>query len=93
MKKKLTWKDINLDDVDFIQEAENVYRTKDYIVAQFVKPAYDKRTMSTLYGSEDTYFERTSKRDAEYELIFEDRGSNLEGKRIRTAFFTRKYVK
>lgn len=49
--------------------------------------------MISLLGSADTYYSRTAKRDAEYDLFFADRGPKLEGKRIRTAYYTRTYIK
>jgi len=41
--------------------------------------------------SEDTYFARTPARDADYEFAFKLR-KRLDGKRIRSASYTRQYV-
>lgn len=92
MKKHLTWANIDLNKVDFIKGAENVYRTNDFIVKQVLHSSWDSEKMIMMIGSEDTYYARTYKRDAEYNLLFEDRGRDINGKRIRTAFYTRKYI-
>lgn len=92
MKKHLTWENINLEKIDFIKDAENVYRTKDFIVKQVLHSSWDDEKMIMMIGSEDTYYARTHRRDSEYNLLFEDRGRDINGKRIRTAFYTRKYI-
>ncbi len=91
MKKIRDWNDINVEELDFLKGAENVYRTMDYIVKQDIHSTFDEEKMITRLVSEDCYYARTPKRDAEYEFIFRDRGQDLNGKRIRTAMFTRKY--
>lgn len=92
MKEKLTWADVDLNDIDFIKGAENLYRTDEFIVKQVLHTTWDSEKMIMMMGSEDTYYARTYKRDSEYELFFEDRGQDIDGKRIKTAFYTRKYI-
>ena len=93
MKQDKTWKDLHIDDIEFIKNADNVYRTRNHIVAQKLTPTFSGREMISLLGSADTYYSRTVKRDAEYDLLFKARDACIEGKRIRTAFYTRKYIK
>ncbi|MBR7176881.1 MAG: hypothetical protein IKD26_01545 [Clostridia bacterium] len=42
--------------------------------------------------SQDTYLARTHKRDAEYELVYKVRGRKINGKRMRSGTYSRKYV-
>ncbi|MCD7729836.1 MAG: hypothetical protein LUI60_08040 [Clostridia bacterium] len=85
-----------LDDIDFIdaipeflEDATNIYRTKDYIVCQYVSmQCRDNQNMVVSY---DTYYRRTEKRDAQYEILFEDR-RNLDGKRMAVSMYTRTYI-
>jgi len=70
--------------------ADNIYRTKNHIVTQHMK--YEK---SDIYDnaliSHDTYYRRTFKRDSEYKLLFESK-DNIDGKRIPSTAYTRKYI-
>lgn len=75
---------------EFVRGATNVYRTDCYIVRQQVKLLYDKQYGSYLF-SRDTYYPCTPRRDAEYEEIFSDR-RNVNGKRMRTAMYSRTYA-
>lgn len=93
MTNEKTWKELHIKDIDFIQNADNVYRTRNHIVAQKIRPVSKGSEMITMLGSEDRYYTRTSRRDAEYDLLFKARDACIEGKRIRTAFYTRKYIK
>lgn len=92
MSKHLTWENIRPEKIDFMKGADNIYRTKDFIVKQVLHTSVDSDKLITRLGSEDTYYIRTRRRDAEYNLLFEDRGRDINGKRIRTAFYTRKYI-
>ena len=83
VKKKLT-------NMDFLKHADNVYRTKKFIVRQCVTFCVDDEGNSLIL-SEDTYFARTPARDADYEFAFKLR-KRLDGKRIRSASYTRQYV-
>ena len=77
--------------VDYRMEADNVYRTKNYIVCQKVSLCRSGEG-NTLILSQDTYLLRTYKRDAEYELVYKVRGKKINGKRMRSGTYTRKYV-
>ena len=74
-----------------ISDADNVYRTKFYIVKQKIKVVDDDPGTSMLL-SEDSFYSRTTERDEEYELLFAARGKKINGKRIRTAVSTRRYL-
>ena len=77
--------------VDYFMEADNVYRTKDYIVCQKVSLCRCGK-WNTLILSDDTYLLRTIKRDTDYELSFRVRGKNINGKRMHSASYIRKYI-
>ncbi len=77
--------------VDYMMEADNVYRTKNYIVCQKVSLCRSGKG-NTLLLSEDTYLLRTYKRDSEYELVYKVRGKKINGKRMRSGTYTRKYI-
>lgn len=78
-------------DIDFMREASNVYRTKDFIVKQVIKVAYSYELHNGLV-SIDTYYARTPKRDALYEKIFRAKGKRINGKRMTSIMYTRTYV-
>lgn len=75
---------------DFMNDAMNVYRTKNYIVKQVVKIKYSD-TEDNVILSHDTFYRRTKKRDREYELIFCER-KHIDGKRIPSTMYARTYV-
>lgn len=75
---------------DFMEDAMNVYRTRDYIVKQVVKIKYSD-TEDNIVLSHDTFYRRTKKRDREYELIFAER-KHIDGKRIHSTMYGRTYV-
>lgn len=77
--------------VDFFMEADNVYRTPEYIVCQKVSLCRNGKG-NTLIMSDDTYLLRTKKRDTDYELVYKVRGENINGKRMRAGSYTRKYI-
>ena len=77
--------------VDYMMEADNVYRTKNYIVCQKVSLCRSGKG-NTLLLSEDTYLSRTCQRDFEYELVYRVRGKGINGKRMRAGTYTRKYI-
>lgn len=70
--------------------ANNVYRTKNYIVAQTLTYKQSE-VFDNVMLSHDTYFKRTRKRDEQYFFYFFDK-DNLDGKRIPSTSYTRKYV-
>ena len=77
-------------DRDFLLDADNVYRTKKYIVKQRidfeVSDVYDNMLIS-----HDTFYLRTANRDRIYEQAYNGK-HNLEGVRIRTDAGVRKYI-
>ena len=76
---------------NFIEETINVYRTKHHIVVQKIGLKLDCEDDNILY-SFDTFYVRNKYRDREYENIFENK-ININGKRIKTAMYSRRYVR
>ena len=74
---------------DFVQDATNIYRTKRFIVKQRLTVAHQGMESAKLV-SMDTYYLRTSKRDALYESIFGE-NRDLNGKRIPAMSYFRSY--
>ena len=75
---------------EFLKDATNVYRTKNYIVKKLIGLEYDSVEGANLC-SYDTFYLRTKSRDAEYECCFRTRRC-VNGKRLTTGLATRKYV-
>lgn len=75
---------------EFAVGATNVYRTKYFIVKQSMSVNRDENEGNSVI-SHDTYYMRTRKRDAEYEQLFGAR-KRLNGKRLPTTMYTRRYV-
>ena len=75
---------------DFLLEATNVYRTKNFIVRQIISIQHSVSNSSVLF-SYDTFFKRTKTRDKQYNFIFKNR-INLEGKRLTTTANTKNYI-
>ena len=75
----------------FLRNAHNVYRTRFYIVKQELKIRADERDNTQLF-SKDTFYFRTAKRDSEYNSVFAKR-EYLNGKRLPTTMYTRKYIR
>ena len=76
---------------DFIIDADNVYRTRNYIVKQVLSlemPTVEDNGIKSY----DTFYKRTSIRDKQYNLIFRDRKS-IDGKRLPSTMYARKYIK
>lgn len=71
------------------QQAINVYRTRKYIVTQdiYLNECVDG---SSVLFSKDTYYLRNKKLDKQYEAQFKDR-EYINGKRVHTTMYTRKY--
>ena len=78
-------------DVEFMEDAHNVYRTKDFIVKQVIKGGYSFDTDNGII-SVDTFYARTPERDALYEEIFEAKGDRIDGKRMPSTMYSRTYV-
>ncbi|MCM1368211.1 MAG: hypothetical protein NC184_05345 [Roseburia sp.] len=75
---------------DFMVNADNVYRTRDYIVRQIIGVNHDAEMDNDIF-SQDTFFARTPARDRQYEAIFARR-FNIDGKRMKSTMYSRKYV-
>lgn len=75
---------------DFLEDADNVYRTKSYIVKQSINVQVDD-TESNAIVSNDIFYKRTKRRDLEYEQVFGNR-KFIDGKRLPSTMHTRKYV-
>ncbi len=75
---------------DFMENADNVYRTRDYIVRQIIGVNFDAEMDNSIF-SQDTFFARTLARDRQYEAIFSKR-FNIDGKRLKSSMYSRQYV-
>ncbi len=75
---------------DFLMEADNVYRTEKYIVKQCISVQLELLEANAIV-SNDIFYKRTKRRDAEYEQTFYDR-KFIDGKRLPSTMYTRKYV-
>lgn len=74
----------------FLDKADNVYRTDEFIVKQELSLMTDKQGLTYLV-SNDTFYPRDWMNDAEYIRIF--RGcKKINGKRIHADTYIRKYV-
>lgn len=78
--------DIDLKDIDFLDNATNLYRTEEFIVCQHICFSSDGLGITRIL-SEDKFFRRTKVRDMFYEKLFEN-----DGKRIHSAMFVRTYI-
>ena len=83
--------DPKYENVCFLQDADNVYRTENYIVKQQIMLCHDIHGTAVIM-SNDTYYSRCECRDNAYEEIFFMKGSAINGKRIQSATYTRTYV-
>ena len=79
-----------MDFLEMLEIATNVYRTKNYIVCQIAGMKRD-RELDNACISQDAYFARTAARDSLYEDVFEDR-INIDGRRLPTNMYSRKYI-
>lgn len=70
--------------------ATNVYRTKNYIVVQDLTISVDEYD-EPIVLSRDTYWQRTILRDWHYLVKFKER-KHLDGKRLHSTTYTRKYI-
>jgi len=76
--------------IDFIKDADNVYRTQKYIVKQILMLEKSSFEDSNII-SYDTYYKRNNLRDKQYECVFYDR-KRINGKRLSSTMYTRKYI-
>lgn len=74
---------------EFMENATNVYRTKEYIVKQIIGIQYGCEENNVVY-SRDTFYRRTPERDKEYEILF-CRRRNVDGKRLPSTMYARVY--
>lgn len=74
----------------FAKEADNVYRTKSFIVKQNLTLEKQSNGDNCIV-SNDTYYRRTPNRDKQYECIFHSR-KRINGYRLPCTMFIRKYV-
>ncbi len=75
---------------EFVMDADNVYRTSKYIVKQSLQVQLNYAEANAIVSC-DVFYKRTKRRDKEYEQIFYDR-KRIDGKRLPSTMFTRKYV-
>lgn len=75
---------------DFLYDANNVYRTKHYIVKQVIGVRTSDEE-NNIIMSFDTYYLRTKKRDKAYEQAFVHK-KHIDGKRLPSTMFSRKYI-
>ncbi len=75
---------------DFLQDADNVYRTKHFIVKQVMK-IHENSVENNSVISYDTYYCRTIKRDLAYNMAYQDK-ANLDGNRLPSTVYTKTYI-
>ena len=75
---------------EFMRNANNVYRTKNFIVKQEIAIGCDSVGMSAVL-SRDTFYARTTVQDMEYEAYF-SRRRYINGKRLPSTIYSRKYI-
>ena len=79
------------ENIDFIENATNVYRTKHYIIKQVIILEPHSK-LDNIIISQDTYYTRTKARDKQFDKLFIDK-LNKNGKRLHSSSNTKKYVK
>lgn len=81
---------VDLSELDYDRDApNNIYRTKHFIVCQYIEIMYDDDTPMVV--SRDVFYARTFMRDNFYNKMFADRRKR-DGKRVRTIMQKREYV-
>ena len=75
---------------DFLIDADNVYRTKSYIVKQVIQ-IIENDIEDNGIVSHDTYYRRTTARDLAYNMAFMDK-TKINGKRLPSTQYTRRYI-
>ena len=75
--------------VTMLKDANNAYRTKEYIITQQIKYVNDP-FLGSYIESHDVYFKRTKDRDAIYEQVFALRFM-IDGDRIHSKVNTHHY--
>jgi hypothetical protein len=74
-----------------VHKADNVYRTKEHIVVQKLTYVPNSNGTGPILVSNDIFFSRNELADAYYEKIFYRR-AHINGRRIKTAMYTRVYL-
>lgn len=75
---------------DFLVNANNVYRTRHYIIKQTISVSTDNYGNTNIY-SDDVYYLRNKNLDKRFNECFADR-ILLNGKRLHTTTHTKRYV-
>ena len=75
--------------MEIIKNADNVYRTRKYIVAQEISFEVNANGENRIF-SNDIFFVRNKKIDKDFEFTFKDRRS-VNGKRVRSSLYVRNY--
>ena len=75
---------------EILRRADNVYRTKHFIVKQTLA-IQENDGEDNLLISYDTYYRRTTKRDLAYNMAFIDK-NNRDGRRLSSSTYVRIYV-
>ena len=75
---------------DFILQADNVYRTRNYIVKQRLE-YIENTTEDNVIISYDTFYKRTQLRDKQYIIMYGDK-HHPNGKRMPSTTYTRVYI-
>jgi len=76
--------------VDFMTDADNVYSTLDYIVAQHFMFSLTTKGSSQLV-SIDRFYKKTPERIKQYSSLF-GKSPIVSGGRIHSELYTRKYI-
>ena len=75
---------------EFLLDADNVYRTKHFIVKQVIEIVENDIEDNGII-SHDTYYRRTTARDLAYTMEFMDK-VKINGKRLPSTQYTRRYI-
>ena len=75
---------------DFLADADNVYRTKDFIVKQVLAYQENDKAVNCVV-SFDTFYRRTPERDFAYNFAFREK-VHIDGKRMPSTMYHRTYV-
>ena len=76
--------------IDFLIDATNVYRTKNYIIKQKICIKTDIFCNILLFSA-DFYYLRTKERDYIFDIVFRNRQS-LNGHRLHSNSYTKEYI-
>ncbi len=82
--------EIILDEIDFLDNANNIYETKNFIVRQEV--SIEILNGITVVYSRDTFYAKTSRRNAQLDFLKSIRPTLVNGKRVPATMTSRTYV-